>query len=111
MLKTCFELFFYPEPKAQLTRNFIGSIEVTCRSEVAKVQLTRNFIGSIEVTCRSEVVKIMLIGNSKATQHSHDSVVLKQFMPLYIVRLSLLTMTNPNQLCDVLLFVSSKMAD
>ena len=27
------------------------------------------------------------------------------------VRLSLLTMTNPNQLCDVLLFVCSKMAD
>ena len=28
-----------------------------------------------------------------------------------LVRLSLLTMTNPNQLCDVLLFVCSKMAD
>ena len=27
------------------------------------------------------------------------------------VRLSLLTVTNPNQLCDVLLFVCSKMAD
>ena len=27
------------------------------------------------------------------------------------VRLSLLTMINPNQLCDVLLFVCSKMAD
>ena len=27
------------------------------------------------------------------------------------VRLSLLTMTNPNQLCNVLLFVCSKMAD
>ena len=32
-----------------------------------------------------------------------------EFYPL--VRLSLLTMTNPNQLCDVLLFVCSKMAD
>ena len=30
---------------------------------------------------------------------------------IYIVRLSLLTMTNPNQLCDVLLFVCSMMAD
>ena len=30
---------------------------------------------------------------------------------IYIVRLLLLTMTNPNQLCDVLLFVCSKMAD
>ena len=30
---------------------------------------------------------------------------------LDIVRLSLLTMTNPNQLCDVLLFVCFKMAD
>ena len=28
-----------------------------------------------------------------------------------LVRLSLLTMTAPNQLCDVLLFVCSKMAD
>ena len=28
-----------------------------------------------------------------------------------LVRLSLLTMTNPNQLCDALLFVCSKMAD
>ena len=28
-----------------------------------------------------------------------------------LVHLSLLTMTNPNQLCDVLLFVCSKMAD
>ena len=28
-----------------------------------------------------------------------------------LVRLSLLTMTNPNQLCDVLLFVCSKIAD
>ena len=30
---------------------------------------------------------------------------------ILIVRLSLLTMTNPNQLCDVLLFVCSEMAD
>ena len=30
---------------------------------------------------------------------------------LHLVRLSLLTMTNPNQLCDVLLFVCSEMAD
>ena len=30
---------------------------------------------------------------------------------LVFVRLPLLTMTNPNQLCDVLLFVCSKMAD
>ena len=33
------------------------------------------------------------------------------FSYLNLVRLSLLTMTNPNQLCDVLLFVCSKMAD
>ena len=30
---------------------------------------------------------------------------------IYIVRLSLLTMTNPNQMREVLLFVCSKMAD
>ena len=33
------------------------------------------------------------------------------FLIYLLVRLSLLTMTNPNQLCDVLLFVCSKMAD
>ena len=32
-------------------------------------------------------------------------------MVIYIDRLSLLTMINPNQLCDVLLFVCSKVAD
>ena len=32
-------------------------------------------------------------------------------LDLLFVRLSLLTMTNPNQLCDVLLFVCSKLAD
>ena len=37
MLKIYFELFFYPEPKGQLTRNSIGSIEVTCRSDGAKI--------------------------------------------------------------------------
>ena len=35
----------------------------------------------------------------------------KENLGLLLVRLSLLTMTNPNQLCDVLLFVCSKMAD
>ena len=39
----------------------------------------------------------------------NDEEPFKQFD--YLVRLSLLTMTNPNQLCDVLLFVCSKMAD
>ena len=34
-----------------------------------------------------------------------------QIQTQYLVRLSLLTMTNPNQLCDVLIFVCSKMAD
>ena len=33
------------------------------------------------------------------------------FSILFLVRLSLPIMTNPNQLCDVLLFVCSKMAD
>ena len=35
----------------------------------------------------------------------------RQFRVIYIFRLSLLTMTNPNQLGNVLLFVCSKMAD
>ena len=39
-------------------------------------------------------------------------VLFLNYLPLtFFVRLSLLTMTNPNQLCDVLLFVCSKMAD
>ena len=38
MMKIYFELF-YPEPKGQLTQNFIGSIMVTCRSKVAKIVL------------------------------------------------------------------------
>ena len=42
----------------------------------------------------------------RKTQHTKKDV-----RELYLVRLSLLTMTNPNQLCDVLLFVCSKMAD
>ena len=37
--------------------------------------------------------------------------MLTSFCPITLVRLSLLTMTNPNQLCDVLLFVCSKMTD
>ena len=40
--------------------------------------------------------------------HIWDNIHQHQFN---IVRLSLLTMINPNQLCDVLLFVCSKMAD
>ena len=40
-----------------------------------------------------------------------DTVVLVCIRFYFFVRLSLLTMTNPNQLCDVLLFVCSKMAD
>ena len=38
--------------------------------------------------------------------------VITHLSPVYtFVRLSLLTMTNPNQMCEVLLFVCSKMAD
>ena len=39
---------------------------------------------------------------------SHSSV--QHLREYQLIRLSLLTMTNPNQLCDVLLFVCSKMA-
>ena len=39
------------------------------------------------------------------SQHAHSKLF------FLFVRLSLLTKTNPNQLCDVLLFVCSKMAD
>ena len=69
---------FSCEPKDQLTRNFVGSTRVTCRSKIAKIvptvnpngrhgghlenlffasspnpksQLTRNLVGSIRVTC------------------------------------------------------------
>ena len=39
------------------------------------------------------------------------TVMLRLFLANQFVRLSLLTMTNPNQLCDVFLFVCSEMAD
>ena len=41
----------------------------------------------------------------------HNALKFEQVQFTYLVCLSLLTMTNPNQLCDVLLFVCSKMAD
>ena len=40
-----------------------------------------------------------------------QNIKLHYLCPTYVVRLSLLTMTDPNHLCDVLLFVCSKMAD
>ena len=49
----------------------------------------------------------VLIRSVSMLQMSSHSI----FVEKYLVRLSLLTMTNPNQLCDVLLFVCSKMAD
>ena len=39
------------------------------------------------------------------------SIFFSNLNSVMIVRLSFLTMTNLNQLCDVLLFVCSKMAD
>ena len=39
------------------------------------------------------------------------TIISLYFILNILVRLSLLTMTNPNQLCDMLLFVCSKMAD
>ena len=39
------------------------------------------------------------------------TIVIRIIIVPYLVRLLLLTMTNPNQLCDVLLFLCSKMAD
>ena len=40
-----------------------------------------------------------------------QSILIDRHEQTGFVRLSLLTMTNPNHLCDVLLFVCSKMAD
>ena len=47
-------------------------------------------------------------------EHSNQALcIITIFIHLFFffVHLSLLTMTNPNQMCDVLLFVCSKMAD
>ena len=49
--------------------------------------------------------------NLSVFQHKHIGLRCPLNIYIYIVRLSLLTMTNRNQLCDVLLFVCSKMAD
>ena len=57
--------------------------------------------------------KIIIFNNGKTDTksltfmiHNSEIEIAEKF-----VRLSLLTMINPNQLCDVLLFVCSKMAD
>ena len=82
-----------PEPKGQLTPNLLGSIRVTCRSNIAKIvsvqiprlppwqpswknvffastpkpksQLTQNWLGSIGVTYKSKIAKIELIRNPR----------------------------------------------
>ena len=81
-----------PEPKGQLTPNWLGSIGVTCRSKIAKIvpignqdgchgshlenlffasspepkgQLTPYLLGSIRVTCRSKIAKVVPIGNPR----------------------------------------------
>ena len=52
------------------------------------------------------------LSSSKQTSFtSSPNVSVFSLETSYLVRLSLLTMTNPNQLCDMLLFVCSKMAD
>ena len=50
---------------------------------------------------------------SKTTGYHLSQIIVNYsvVIPKLIVRLSFLTMTNPNQLCDVLLYVCSKMAD
>ena len=81
ILKISFTSF--PDPKGQLTLNFVGSIRVTCRAKIAKIvairkkldgshdshlenlffasspehkgHLTRNLVGSIGVTCKSKI--------------------------------------------------------
>ena len=86
------KIFFFAsshEPKGQLTWNLVGSIEVTCRSKLAKSvpirnpgwppcrhlehlffaspepkgQLTWNLVRSIGVFCRSKLAKIVSIWN------------------------------------------------
>ena len=48
----------------------------------------------------------------KTSDQLHTNVHIQSWLQGDVfVRLSFLTVTNPNQLCDVLLFVCSKMAD
>ena len=54
--------------------------------------------------------KILKMTQIKETKRIGDWEI-KYLDGYYIVRLSLLTMANPNQMRDVLLFVCSKMAD
>ena len=56
-------------------------------------------------------MKIALTMNEYQDQSVHSHSLIRHFVGHLYVRLSLLTMTNPNQLCDVLLSVCSKMAD
>ena len=49
------------------------------------------------------IIKVVICLKAVQIKQEADDII--------FVRLSLLIMTNPNQLCDVLLFVCSKMAD
>ena len=60
--------------------------------------------------CRSRLIWIYTVGKGKVYPPSVGQELIKLPLKMF-VRLSLLTMTNPNQLCDVLLFVCSKMTD
>ena len=60
------------EPKGQLTLNLVGSIEVTCRSEIAKIVLMRNlnmFCSEIQYATTVAILNICfeLLLNRKAS--------------------------------------------
>ena len=59
---------------------------------------------SILLTCLS-VIKLKESEGNRPTDNNNNN------NNNNVVRLSLLTMTNPDQLCDMLLFVYSKVAD
>ena len=57
---------------------------------------------------KKNLINLSCMNLAKCYHHMAEIYLIQQ---PFLVRLSLLTMTNPNQLCDVLLFVCSKIAD
>ena len=75
------------------------------------MQTRTNVRKALRLALSSPSEVIAMLKGLKNTRTKWHKVRHKTRLAEFLVRLSLLTMTNPIQLCVVLLFVCSKMAD